>query len=256
MTFESVVAELLALPLNEFTPTRNLRAKELKAAGDRDLAARVMALRKPSVQLWAVNRLAEERHLLAKLRDTAGALVEAQTSGGRRPDAAALRQASEEFQRSLEGAADAAAARLREHGHAAGEEVLRRIREILRISVLHGDETWHLLQQGALTTEPTPSEDAAEMFRAVAVAPGAGNTRQRRDRHGGSPLVERAARADAERAQRAAEVARRLRQEANELAIAAERAAERAKAAEEEAARAQKQAEHSQRAPRSKSRAP
>ena len=45
---------LYALPLGEFTPARDARAKELKGT---DLAARVKALKKPSLAAWVVNLL-------------------------------------------------------------------------------------------------------------------------------------------------------------------------------------------------------
>jgi len=52
--------QLYALPLGEFTVRRDARAKELKAsdqAGDKELAARVKALKKPSIAAWVVNLL-------------------------------------------------------------------------------------------------------------------------------------------------------------------------------------------------------
>ncbi len=45
---------LYALPLGEFTPARDARAKELKGT---DLAPRVKALKKPSLAAWVVNLL-------------------------------------------------------------------------------------------------------------------------------------------------------------------------------------------------------
>ncbi|GAA5151345.1 hypothetical protein GCM10023340_30050 [Nocardioides marinquilinus] len=49
-----VADELYALPLGEFTPARDARAKALKGT---DLAAPVKALRKPSTAAWVVNLL-------------------------------------------------------------------------------------------------------------------------------------------------------------------------------------------------------
>ena len=45
-----IADELYGLPLAEFTPARDARAKELKGT---DLAPRVKALRKPSTAAWA-----------------------------------------------------------------------------------------------------------------------------------------------------------------------------------------------------------
>lgn len=49
-----IADELYALPLGEFTPARDARAKELKGT---DLAAPVKRLRKPSLAAWVVNLL-------------------------------------------------------------------------------------------------------------------------------------------------------------------------------------------------------
>jgi hypothetical protein len=49
-----IADRLYALPLGEFTPARDAAAKE---QADKDLAAAVKALRKPSVAAWAVNLL-------------------------------------------------------------------------------------------------------------------------------------------------------------------------------------------------------
>ncbi|MEV5002957.1 hypothetical protein [Nocardioides sp. LML1-1-1.1] len=49
-----IADELYALPLAEFTPARDARAKELKGT---DLAAPVKALRKPSTAAWVLNLL-------------------------------------------------------------------------------------------------------------------------------------------------------------------------------------------------------
>jgi len=51
-----VADELYALGLAEFTPARDARAKELKGE-DKELAAQVKALRKPSLAAWVVNLL-------------------------------------------------------------------------------------------------------------------------------------------------------------------------------------------------------
>ncbi len=49
-----IADELYALPLGDFTPARDARAKELKGT---DLAAPVKALKKPSLAAWVVNLL-------------------------------------------------------------------------------------------------------------------------------------------------------------------------------------------------------
>lgn len=61
MDLDTVADELYGLPLGEFTPTRTARAKEAKAAGDRDLAAAITALAKPTKVAWLVNQLVRQR---------------------------------------------------------------------------------------------------------------------------------------------------------------------------------------------------
>lgn len=53
----AVADELYALPAGEFTAARNARAKAAKAAGERDLAAAITALPRPSTAAWALNQL-------------------------------------------------------------------------------------------------------------------------------------------------------------------------------------------------------
>ena len=70
--FDAIAVELYALPPEQFTAQRNARA-----AAERDLTARLKALRKPTVAAWAVNLLAREGQLGDAL-DLAAALREAQ----------------------------------------------------------------------------------------------------------------------------------------------------------------------------------
>ncbi|RZS89877.1 hypothetical protein EV189_1653 [Motilibacter rhizosphaerae] len=60
-TLDDVADELYAVPLGQFTPLRTQREKEAKAAGDKELAAQVRELRKPTVAAWLLNALARER---------------------------------------------------------------------------------------------------------------------------------------------------------------------------------------------------
>jgi hypothetical protein len=52
------VDSLYGLPLDDFTPSRDALAKELRAAGERRTADWVKGLRKPSAAAWTVNQLA------------------------------------------------------------------------------------------------------------------------------------------------------------------------------------------------------
>lgn len=52
-----VADELYALAPEEFTAARNARAKQVQAAGDRELAALIRALAKPTAGAWLANQL-------------------------------------------------------------------------------------------------------------------------------------------------------------------------------------------------------
>ena len=252
MELDDVAAELLAQPLEQFTPKRNARAKELKAAGQAELASEVAGLKKPSVALWAANQVAREQPaLVRKLRQSAEALAKAQTTS--RADAArSLRAASDEFQANLDSAGTAATDVLRRNDHAATEETLRRIREVFRLAALQGGDTWVRLGKGALITEPEHGEDVMSMFQASSAATEAPRKPTKADERAqarqAQEAAERQAKEDAERAEQAEATARRMRAEAREAAAAAERAEQRAKAAEEEASRATAQAKKSAKA--------
>ncbi len=53
----AVADELYALPPEEFTNARNARAKAVQADGDRELAAAIRGLAKPSAAAWLANQL-------------------------------------------------------------------------------------------------------------------------------------------------------------------------------------------------------
>jgi hypothetical protein len=64
--------ELYALDPQEFVRERDALAKQLRASGDRDEAARVKALRRPTVAAWAINQVAREQpHVVSALVDAA-----------------------------------------------------------------------------------------------------------------------------------------------------------------------------------------
>lgn len=77
MDLDAVADELYGLPPEDFTATRNERAKQARAAGERQLATAIQQLRKPTQAAWLLNQLvrshAEETQLLldlgAELRD-------------------------------------------------------------------------------------------------------------------------------------------------------------------------------------------
>jgi hypothetical protein len=78
---ETVTGELYALPPQDFTGVRNERVKEARSSGNRDLAAAIGSLRRPSTSAWVVNLLARERtDLIDQLSGLADALRAAQAT--------------------------------------------------------------------------------------------------------------------------------------------------------------------------------
>jgi hypothetical protein len=82
-------SELLLIDPNDFVARRNDLARELRAQGDKDGAAEVKGLRRPSVAVWALNQVAHEHTELAhQLVDAANAAEAAQRAllEGNAPD--------------------------------------------------------------------------------------------------------------------------------------------------------------------------
>ncbi len=82
--------------LDEFVKRRDALARELKQAGDKDTAAAVKALRKPSAAAWAVNQVAR-RHpdAVDALITAARAVHDAQAAAVQGRDAGGLRTATD-----------------------------------------------------------------------------------------------------------------------------------------------------------------
>jgi len=59
-SIDEIADSLYGLPPEQFTAARTQYEKEAKAAGDRDAAARIHAMAKPSVPAWLANQLARE----------------------------------------------------------------------------------------------------------------------------------------------------------------------------------------------------
>jgi hypothetical protein len=74
-----IMADLYALPPEEFVPARNEAVRRARAAGDRQLAAQIAELRRPTVGAWVINRLAREHpELIEELLALGEALRSAQ----------------------------------------------------------------------------------------------------------------------------------------------------------------------------------
>ena len=130
------INRLYGLPLDEFVAQRDELAKSLRASGDREGAAAVKALRKPTAGAWALNQAVRRRRdeteaLLAageRLREAHAALL----SGGGRDQ---LRTAMDEQRRLASVLADCAEAIASETGKS-GPALKERVRSTLHAAAL------------------------------------------------------------------------------------------------------------------------
>ena len=81
---DTAVDQLQAVPLEDFVAERKRLAKELRGAGERESAAQLAKLPKPSAPAWALNQLArEEPELVGEWLDAAEALRDASARADR-----------------------------------------------------------------------------------------------------------------------------------------------------------------------------
>ncbi|MBF6211737.1 hypothetical protein IU433_16410 [Nocardia puris] len=151
MTPDEVAVDLYGLPPAEFTAARAARVAEAKRAGDKELAAAIGALRKPTVSAWAVNLLvrAEPGEVDALLR-LASALRAAQRelSGER------LRELSVQRQQVVNALARRAGALAADAGKRIGETGLREIAATLT-AALADPEVAERVRTGTLSAAAT-----------------------------------------------------------------------------------------------------
>ena len=114
-------AELYGLDPKDFVPGRNELAKRLRNAGDRQLAAEVAKLRRPSPAAWAVNQLArrhrDELEELVRLGEALRAAQDGALSGAESGD---LRQAGRTRRDAVSRLVGLAEALLEQRGGGAG----------------------------------------------------------------------------------------------------------------------------------------
>lgn len=96
MSAEERIDELFAQPAEEFIAAREALAHELRGAGERERAAAVKKLRKPTVPAWALNQLARrDPDGLRELREAGEELARAQRRAMSGLDRTGLRTAQQ-----------------------------------------------------------------------------------------------------------------------------------------------------------------
>lgn len=148
--FEAEVDRLYTLPLDEFTSARNDLAQRLKRAGQKDAAADVQGLRKPTVPAWAVNQIAREHGKdVGKLIEASDDLRAAQEQALGGGDSHQLRAAASAEREALRTLTDYAQQLL---GGDAPAATLERVASTLRAAALD-PQARELLASGRLSEE-------------------------------------------------------------------------------------------------------
>jgi hypothetical protein len=131
------IDRLYALPLDEFTHERDELAKRLRKDGDRDTAAAVKALKKPSVAAWAINQARRDRpDDVRTLLDVTEELHRVYSGIGSAGARERLGDAAD-MQRDLVRSLTRCAAQLLEAGgHGASDATLTKVADTLRAAAL------------------------------------------------------------------------------------------------------------------------
>lgn len=155
MSYDDAVSSLYQASLSDFVAERKRLSAELKAAGDKETAARFAKLARPPVSAWAVNQLWwRERDAFEALLETAKRV----TVGDR--------EASQQHRQALSKLRDAAARLLQESGSAASDGTLRRVTTTL--SALAASGGFAPDPPGALSADRDPPGFEALGFGAAA----------------------------------------------------------------------------------------
>ncbi len=277
---------LYGAPLERFVAERDELVRTLRKQGEREEAARVAKLRKPSVAAWAVNQLVRtQSQSVEELFEAGDALREAHRSAtAGRGDGSRLRAASQRERTAVDVLVEGARGLLTSEGHELSPAIIDRVGDTLRAAALDSDaramvrdgrlerELRHVglgvtAGMGADVAAPAPATrrepKGAPAKEKTKGAPGAGERRgapAATARRGAAAAEEpkRAPAADeeAERAAQQAEAERRKRERAQALRAArdveakagrrAERAARAVRVAQERRDRAAEDLEYAE----------
>jgi hypothetical protein len=154
---EQEVDRLFGLGPESFVAARNEAARRLRKEGDAGAAARITALRRPSLSAWAVNQLARARgpqveELLEAGRRLRAAHQEAVSGGG----AAALRAATRAEREAVAGLVAAAVEVLESTGHTTTEATRERVAATLHAAAADPAAA-ELVRRGRLTHDLDPT---------------------------------------------------------------------------------------------------
>ncbi len=173
MDLDTATDELYAGDLEDFIARRSELAKQARTGGDRELAAAITDLRKPSVAAWLVNLLSNEaRQDISALLELGAALRHAQA----RLSAQELRELSRQRQRVVRALTTQAYGIAEDRGHSASRDALDQVSDTL-LAALADPEIAERVRAGHLTTPLSysgfgpPGLSAVPHSSADAVAP-------------------------------------------------------------------------------------
>lgn len=148
MDLDTATDELYAGDAEDFIARRSEMAKQARSGGDRELAAAITALRKPSVAAWLVNLLAHEaRQDISALLELGAALRHAQA----RLSAQELRELSRQRQQVVRALATQAYGIAEDRGHSVSRDALDQVNDTL-MAALADPEIAEQVRAGHLTT--------------------------------------------------------------------------------------------------------
>jgi hypothetical protein len=268
--------DLYGLPLDRFVPERASLVRQLRSAGEREQAAVVAAVRKPSVAAWAVNQLSRtQRREVEALYAAGDALREVQAgvlAGS--ADARELRSAAERERAAVDALVALARGLLSSDGQELTATTVERVAETLHAAALD-DEARREVSDGRLVRElrhvglggglgsavgappPRPASrraarpadagadakrETATERKAAEAAEAATERREREKARKQARAMERDAAREVSRAERALDAARQRQQRAVEALTQAEADVQDAEAGVEAAAAAHRQA--------------
>jgi hypothetical protein len=148
------VDRLFTLPLADFVAARNELARSLKARGDKETAARIQKLPKPSISAWATNQLVRtEPALIRELLSSLDRQRELQLAGlGAGVDRNAMKEAKQAENDAILKIERALPAILDPSGHASGRAAIERCVRAIRAAAVHTVGR-PLLENGHLTVD-------------------------------------------------------------------------------------------------------
>lgn len=171
----AVVSELYGLRPREFVAARDAHAARARQRKQADAARRIGSLRRPTLALWAANRLSRARPDQARALQDLGAQLRA---AHRDLDGAQLRALAGEQHRVIAALAQEAAALARDAGERISDSVLQEVEQVLH-GVLADEDAGREWAAGHLSAAPEPTVGFAGLEPSPAASAAAARTATR-----------------------------------------------------------------------------